>query len=347
MAKEVLSRFLFYLRFTLSFLQIIGVKLYDFMQYIIGWTQEVWGKLARRIKASRNHYTVLIVPQKKNTVRKLSASSTVVRWVALGCVVVASAFAYVFYEYISVQRDESELTELRRISRTQKEQIRLLASKIGDFEKKMAGLREYDQKIRVMADMVRQPVKGQYRGMGGPSHEAARALTSESSTVQNISKNLDQLIQAAAQQEGSFREVLEFLEKKKSILARTPSIWPVEGWVTSSFGYRSSPFTGRKEFHTALDIASRSGKEVVSPADGIVSDVDLRSDVGNTVTIDHGNGLSTSYSHLLRANVVKGKIVKRGEVIGFVGNTGRSTGSHLHYSVYLNGVPVNPRRYLP
>jgi murein DD-endopeptidase MepM/ murein hydrolase activator NlpD len=126
----------------------------------------------------------------------------------------------------------------------------------------------------------------------------------------------------------------------------TPSIWPVAGWVTSEFGRRTNPFGGRGEFHTALDIATKLGAPIQAPADGIVANVEKRPDMGLMIQIEHGRGIMTLYAHLFRAAVSKGQVVKRGDVIGYVGNSGRSTGAHLHYAVSLNGVYVNPRKYL-
>ncbi len=118
------------------------------------------------------------------------------------------------------------------------------------------------------------------------------------------------------------------------------------GWVTSEFGRRTNPFGGRGEFHTALDIATKLGAPIQAPADGIVANVEKRPDMGLMIQIEHGRGISTLYAHLFRTAVSKGQVVKRGEVIGYVGNSGRSTGAHLHYAVSLNGVYVNPRNYL-
>lgn len=353
MAKEASSRRKNYFKYSYSFLQAFFIKAYDFLSVSFSSLLGLVQGLKKGLETSKNHYTVLIVPQKKNSVKKISASSAIVRWMSIAAVLVALSFLYVFYQYMTATWDIYELNRLRKLSVVQREQIQLLASKISDFEKKMENLQAYDTKIRSMADMVKKvpPGKRQYLGVGGPSLEdyTPESVVSgnESAMIQKIDKSMDQLIREANRQENSFKEILQFLEKRKSILARTPSIWPVEGWVTSGFGYRTSPFSGRKEFHAAIDIASRSGKEIVAPADGIVSDVDRRSDIGNVVTIDHGNGLSTSYGHLLKYIVHKGKAVKRGEVIGYVGNTGRSTGPHLHYGVYLNGLAVNPRKYLP
>ena len=140
--------------------------------------------------------------------------------------------------------------------------------------------------------------------------------------------------------------ILKFLQEQKSLLAATPSIWPVRGWVTSEFGSRDNPFGRGTEFHRGLDIATRLGKDVLASADGLVTEVAYRSDEGNTVRIDHGYGLSSVYAHLSMPAVRQGVRVKKGDLIGYVGDTGRSTGAHLHYAVYVNNVPVNPRKYL-
>jgi murein DD-endopeptidase MepM/ murein hydrolase activator NlpD len=116
--------------------------------------------------------------------------------------------------------------------------------------------------------------------------------------------------------------------------------------VTSEFGYRSSPFGGGREYHEGIDIATHQGTAVRSPADGVILEAGREGGLGLMVKIDHGRGLSTVYGHLSRIAVRQGAIVRRGEAIGHVGNTGRSTGSHLHYAVYFSGVAVNPRSYL-
>ncbi|MEK6655481.1 MAG: M23 family metallopeptidase, partial [Thermodesulfobacteriota bacterium] len=125
-----------------------------------------------------------------------------------------------------------------------------------------------------------------------------------------------------------------------------PSLWPVKGWVTSEFGRRISPFGGERELHRGIDIATKFGQAIQAPAAGVVAEVTYQNDVGRTILIDHGHGLSTSYAHLSKAVVRPGAPVRKADRIGYVGNTGRSTGSHLHYSVMLNGVAVNPRKYL-
>ena len=125
-----------------------------------------------------------------------------------------------------------------------------------------------------------------------------------------------------------------------------PSIWPVEGEITGSFGQRMDPFSGEGAFHSGVDIASRYGDEVHAAADGVVAVVENRAGYGRLVVLDHGFGISTWYGHLSAYNTHVGTHVKRGEVIGYEGQSGRATAPHLHYEVRLYNTPVNPSRYL-
>jgi murein DD-endopeptidase MepM/ murein hydrolase activator NlpD len=125
-----------------------------------------------------------------------------------------------------------------------------------------------------------------------------------------------------------------------------PNLWPVEGQVTGSFGERIDPFNGEGAFHSGVDIGSSYGHPVVAPADGVVTLTDTMGGYGKTIMIFHGNGISTRYGHLSGFAVTTGQHVQRGEVIGYVGESGRSTGPHLHYEVRINDTPVNPYKYL-
>lgn len=125
-----------------------------------------------------------------------------------------------------------------------------------------------------------------------------------------------------------------------------PNLWPVEGQVTGSFGERIDPFNGEGAFHSGVDIGSSFGHPIVAPADGVVTMTDTMGGYGKTIMISHGNGISTRYGHLSGFAVTAGQHVQRGEVIGYVGESGRSTGPHLHYEVRINDTPVNPYKYL-
>ena len=125
-----------------------------------------------------------------------------------------------------------------------------------------------------------------------------------------------------------------------------PNLWPVEGQVTGSFGERTDPFNGEGAFHTGVDIAAMVGQPVLAPADGVVQFADFMGGYGRAIVIEHGHGINTRYGHLSGFAVTPGQQVRRGEIIGFVGLSGRSTGPHLHYEVRINDTPVNPYKYL-
>ena len=125
-----------------------------------------------------------------------------------------------------------------------------------------------------------------------------------------------------------------------------PNLWPVEGQVTGSFGERIDPFNGEGAFHSGVDIGGTYGQQVIAPADGVVTFVDFQGGYGKAIMLDHGHGISTRYGHLSGYAVTPGQHVHRGDVIGYVGLSGRSTGPHLHYEVRINDTPVNPYKYL-
>ncbi len=129
-------------------------------------------------------------------------------------------------------------------------------------------------------------------------------------------------------------------------IAQVPSLWPVEGRITGPFGARIDPFNGEGAFHRGVDISTNYGHPIIAPADGEVSFADFMNGYGRMVVLDHGQGFATRYGHLSAFTVVEGQRVKRGDVIGYVGMSGRSTGPHLHYEVWLHNTPVNPYKYL-
>ncbi len=146
--------------------------------------------------------------------------------------------------------------------------------------------------------------------------------------------------------ESRLRVVSRDVEQQEKLAGATPSIWPTNGWLSGSFGGRKDPFTGAADFHQGLDISAERGHPVHATANGRVRSASYQGDYGNLVVLEHDFGLATRYGHLSKFNVRAGAEVKRGDVIGYVGSTGRSTGSHLHYEVLANGKLVNPLQLL-
>lgn len=129
-------------------------------------------------------------------------------------------------------------------------------------------------------------------------------------------------------------------------LASAPSLWPVEGRIMSTFGERSDPFNGEGAFHRGVDISGGYGQAILAPADGTVEETEVRNGYGKTIVLNHGHGYSTLFGHMSGFAVTVGQHVQRGDVIGYVGLSGRSTGPHVHYEVHINDVPVNPHKYM-
>lgn len=140
--------------------------------------------------------------------------------------------------------------------------------------------------------------------------------------------------------------VRDSVERRHALAAATPSVWPVAGWLSSAYGTRKDPFTKDKDFHPGLDISADYGQPVVATGDAKVGTAGQNGAYGNMVVLDHGFGIVTKYGHLSRLAVSDGQQVKRGDVIGYVGSTGRSTGSHLHYEIWMNGRLTDPMTLL-
>jgi len=224
------------------------------------------------------------------------------------------------------------------------------AQRIQQMAQKMGDLSEFDRKLRVMVNLEEDVDNLELQGIGGSDPAVLDPQKIIGKTHRELAelmhRSLDNLDSEVALAEQDKAELHKFLESQKMLLASTPSIWPARGWMSSRFGYRMSPFTGEKEFHNGVDIATRMGAPVVATADGIVSQITRDRGYGNMLTVKHGHGIMTRYAHLQKSLVKKGLHVKRGETIALVGNSGRSTGPHIHYEVLLNKVRVNPLQYI-
>ncbi|RYZ65023.1 MAG: M23 family metallopeptidase, partial [Proteobacteria bacterium] len=162
----------------------------------------------------------------------------------------------------------------------------------------------------------------------------------------SLAIRLDKAVQETTIREQGILELWEGLSERQSLLAATPSIKPVNGWFTSKFGYRISPFTNRPTMHNGLDIAAAPGSPIYATADGVVSFAGYDPGYGKLVSIDHGYGVVTRFGHTSQIYVEVGQKIKRRDLIAAVGNTGRSTGPHCHYEVRVNNVPVDPHNYV-
>jgi len=264
-------------------------------------------------------------------------------WAKLALCIVAitvCASPFLTYGYFT------KTLKLARLERERTEEGARLASldgKLKEFRVQMHRLREFDARLRVIASLENVEESGPLLAVGGLGHEQVRR---PGGAADRMEEELDRLSEEAGFRERSFQELYSFLEGKRRQLVCTPSIRPVRGWLTSGFGYRRDPFTGLREFHSGIDISNRMGTNICAPADGIVSQAKKEFGLGLTLTVNHGYGFVTRYGHLSQICVKVGQRVKRGQTIAQIGNSGRSTGPHVHYEVRLNGVPVNPLHYI-
>jgi murein DD-endopeptidase MepM/ murein hydrolase activator NlpD len=242
-----------------------------------------------------------------------------------------------------IARKEEELLVQRR-------QIQKFAGEINTLKNQLVELHDFKKQIRIIANIDAPDNQDTFYGMGGSIPEdldtSADLKQKNDALVRGMHEQIGQLDVAVLQQEREFEALLEQINKQRNLLAQTPAIRPTDGWVTSRFGYRKSPFTGRRELHKGLDISNRKGTPILATADGVVTSAAKKGLYGMTMVIDHGHGLSTRYAHLNKMLKKRGERVKRGDVIAQMGSSGRSTGPHLHYEVRLNGVPVNPTKYI-
>jgi murein DD-endopeptidase MepM/ murein hydrolase activator NlpD len=199
-----------------------------------------------------------------------------------------------------------------------------------------------DPSTRTAMSKLPALVRGQARG-GARDDQASLLMATAMRSPEDTFGVLKQMLGTL---ERSLSVVRVDVERRAEVANATPSIWPALGWLTSGFGSRSDPFTGRPDSHPGLDISADRGDPVYATAAGRVERAGWGGDYGNLVVVTHNFGLSTRYAHLSKVSVTAGHDVKRGDIIGYVGATGRATSSHLHYEVWANGRPVNPLRLL-
>ncbi len=246
----------------------------------------------------------------------------------------------------SLERVKTFTTKLKLITNIEGED-RSLKLAMGAQPQANQAVEEYDQPIESRSTPGEIEQADIDFAEKKPVNEQKGELSIEGSKdYASLAVRIDKSIRDSQLREQSVLDLWESLSERQSLLNSTPNIRPAKGWFTSRFGYRISPFTGRPALHTGLDLAAAPGSPVYAPADGIVTYAGYDEGYGKMVTIDHGYGVSTRYGHNSQLYVQVGQKVSRWDVIASVGNTGRSTGPHLHYEVRVNGVPRDPALYI-
>jgi len=258
-----------------------------------------------------------------------------------GLALVAAGALYTDYVALKQQREQFAALETRLLEQQQV---------IDGFQQRVSRVRAEVDSWRDLREKIWQPfgpdAGAPVRGTGVGGGTAMRHLENPGPRL-SILDELDQLTAVVTEEGDSLRTLERFIGKAGKVLASLPSRWPVRGPVNSDFGGRSSPWSSSSsEFHSGLDIGATRGTAVIAPAPGTVVFAGQHAEYGVALVIDHGNDIKTLYGHLTKVTVAQDQKVQRGQPVGLTGNTGRSSGPHLHYEIQVKGQPVNPRSYL-
>ncbi len=320
-------------------------------------------------------FSLIVVTDETAPVRRFEIRKVLVRRGLWGAGIFAFLLLVLCADYVRMRMDNRELEGLRAETIERREQVAAFQDTLQFVDAQLARLQEFERKVRIIANLPgsagtggeeitavgnrgaeqSQAPQGGDEGPAEPMSESPPAASRvpgpapdapEEERVSLLRQGAEYLGVVAEGQEASLADLVKALESKRHRLASSPSIWPTKGWLTSRYGYRTSPFTGREQFHAGLDIAGATGTDVVATARGKVAFAGKRGPLGNCLTIDHGYGVRTQYGHVHDFFVKRGDVVERGDKIASLGNSGRSTGPHLHYVVEVNGKTRDPLDYI-
>lgn len=310
-------------------------------------------------KSKKNdNITVMIVPHGKSKTLSLQLSFSQIKVVGflllLATLVILHLAVYFFY----VQREngqlsnekstlEQQVAKMNSVLSIDKREFSLLTDQVNEMKTYVQQLEQLETEIRNKSGMLSLPT-AENGGKGGAERLSldSPVIVEDSVTTQHPSDTLQQLERVIPDKIKKAKHLLQDVNALNQKLIHTPSIFPAIGVITSRFGYRQDPFHGATRFHDGFDIANNFRTPVIATASGKVIFADRRQGYGNTIHITHSKTIQTSYSHLTEMIVSAGDSVEKGQVIGYMGSTGRSTGVHVHYMVYQNGQPIDPEIFL-
>lgn len=306
-------------------------------------------------------YTIMVVPEDSAQIRRFKVAHRAILKAALAGILLLGTLCFGVVNYIFVMNQSSENRVLKNENVLLHTRLRLAQDEINRVDDQLERIGQFAQRLRAITqlndpdrklalgpltttDREEQP---QVLYVPGERIEFEDEMMDSNVALGLIDAALEEVDEQAAIQERSMRELSDFFTQDASLLASMPSIRPNSSMLTTSlFGPRTDPYTNRKVMHKGVDIAAEHGSDVNVTGDGVVVFAGNRGGYGKSLVVDHGFGFQTHYTHLSSYQVFVGQSVKRGQSIGSVGNTGRSTGPHLHYEVRLNGVPQDPLRFM-
>lgn len=284
-------------------------------------------------------YTVIVVPHAKARFRKVQLSLRLTKWAGAAIAGTAAVVAVILVHYAVIQREVRELRHLRAenaalVAKTKEyEQLGVKLRTLQGMVTKLGVMAGLESTVATGAASVAPPTAG-LGGITGP-----QALVPPQESIGGMHQTVAALAAQSSRLETFYRD-------QTLLLSSTPSIWPVRGYVSAAFGNRLDPFTRQRDFHPGIDISTPIGTRIHAPADGVVVSSKADGGYGNALVVDHGYGVVTRYGHMAGFAVKEGQRVRRGDVLGYVGNTGRSTGPHLHYEVWVRDQAQNPIHFI-
>jgi murein DD-endopeptidase MepM/ murein hydrolase activator NlpD len=305
----------------------------------------------KTFKKARN-YSVIIVSDATSTNKEFTVSSKLVKNAVLGFSFLVLFFGFILFHYLTMTLDKQKMERLELDAKQGRQKISEMSSTIKVLNDRLQTMEIYKERIMVATGLT-SPLALREVGSGGPDASlpggdlaGAPAILPGTPLRQDTLPQTATIRDKAQKIEDSLKTVEKYVSQQKLQLAATPAIMPTRGILTGFFGNRLHPFTGRYEFHSAVDIATQLGNKIIAPADGIVLVAETRDYYGKMIIIDHGFGYVTRYGHLSGYNVREGQRIKRYDVIGYIGTTGRSNGPHLHYEVRYYEKPMNPLDFI-
>jgi len=290
--------------------------------------------------------TLMVIPDSTGFSKELSLSVALLYIGAASVVVLLFLCFFLAAEFFGNRVTSEELDRLRAENEQLIEKYEQMRWDLSEMDARYYELVQKEIAIRTIFDLPEINSEERQLGIGGPGPPAFISMTEAQEATYATEVEVDRLLRLSRFELEKFGEVEEALTGLKDRLTHTPSIWPAKGWNSRGFGMKNDPFTGLLQLHRGIDIANHIGTPVIATADGVVKSMGKFRRMGRMMVIDHGYGFVTRYGHLSKYAVKQGQKVKRGNVIGYMGNSGRSTGPHLHYEVWRNGKILNPRDHI-
>jgi len=281
---------------------------------------------------------IIVVNEQKNKTFNFIINWGVISLIILFIIAIIVLFIYGIINFARGRVDYKRLNQLTKENTIIQRDIEYLESEIKSLNILIDSLAQRDTALNHFSKLM--PIKDFINEM---IIEKAKGRIE---TDNKLSENLDKLFTRVEQQYSNNKAMVDYLNKKERLKDVIPSIPPVNGWFMRGFGYAPDPFTGTVKMHEGVDIAAPLGSPIIAPADGVVKKIQDTRDFGTVIEISHSEGIETVYAHCQNPAVRQGQSIKRGDVIAYVGTSGKTTGPHLHYEIRIDGIPVNPFDYI-